>query len=308
MFFTVCARRRMIRLASVRWRGRKRGEAEGHAGRSSHTGYCHGRRTSLIVITGATATGGTALSDRAGRVDRRGLAGQQDDLSGLAPGVPPAWTSARAERPPPPQNSTRNRMHALDLVETDQPFQRSPTSCASRRRSFAGIAARDGVANLSQAEPGLSAGPWRTASMPTRCPATPTSARTIQSKDLSTPTGSRRSSHASIHSRRAFAAVHRPARPAARRSRPQDDQVPGSMPRASPAPWVHGPRRMRFGLSVEPTEHRRRMDDRTRAQFDAGHVEEAEARCGPGSTVSLRPFFVHRLPAKAFQAVHRRRT
>ena len=233
----------------------------------------------LVVLAGATATGKTALGIAlAETLIGRGRAAvvisadSRQVYRGLDIGTAKVTAAERARVP-----------HAgLDLVDADRPFSVADFA-AHARTVLAEIAGVDGVAQLVGGT-----GLYLRAV-----------ARGIDTAALPSDTAVRARMEAALAADGLDAAVARLRAMAPSRAAAIDLRNPRRVVRdleiaelvgdaALPAPVGYASSATWLGLRLDPTEHRRRIAIRARAQFDAGLIEEARA---------LRERFDPELPA-----------
>ncbi len=217
-----------------------------------------------MVICGATATGKTALSLAvAGRIEGAEIisADSRQVYRGMDIGTAKVGAAERALAP----------HHGLDLVEPDQPFTAADYQHAADD-ALRGIAQRNGVAVLVGGtglylravargfpldETGFDAAA-RTA-LDQRLAGEGLHALVTELRSRAPDTATRIDT---ANPRRVVRALERVA---------ALGDVPPPAPRGYPAPSVW------IGLKIDAAEHARRIDERARAQFNGGLLEEAAA-------------------------------
>jgi tRNA dimethylallyltransferase len=230
----------------------------------------------LVVIAGATATGKTALAiDLAealiveGRPAEIISADSRQVYRGLDIGTAKVSAADRARVP----------HHGLDLVEPDEPFSVADY-VGHARAALEAIAGRGGTAILAGGT-GLYLRAIARGLDTSALPSDPTVRARLQA-DLAAD------GVAALAARLARLAPYLAANIDLRNGRRVvraleiaeirgDGPLPPTRGYAGPLAWV--------GLTLDPAEHRRRIAERARAQFDAGLIDEAaalRARFDPG--------------------------
>jgi tRNA dimethylallyltransferase len=222
----------------------------------------------LLVIAGATATGKTGLSIRLAEALRaEGIpaeivsADSRQVFRGLDIGTAKASQAEQARVP----------HHGLDLVDPDRPFSVADF-VAHADAALTGIAARHGLAILVGGT-GLYLRAVARGLDTAALPSDPVIRARLE-HDLQTD------GLASLVARLGAIAPHAATRIDLKNPRRVvraleiaeirgDAPLPVPRGYAGPVAWL--------GLTVEATEHRRRIEERARAQFDGGLVEEARA-------------------------------
>jgi tRNA dimethylallyltransferase len=231
----------------------------------------------LLVVAGATATGKTGLAiDVAEALAGEGIraevisADSRQVYRGLDIGTAKATTAERRGIP----------HHGLDLVEPDQPFTVADFATHARE-ALAAIAARGGIAILAGGT-GLYLRAVARGLPTEQLPADPAVRARLEAEFLAVGLEPLVERLRAVAPQRAAAVDTANPRRVVRAL--EIATVAGGEPELPEPRGYDGPSAW-IGLAVEPADHRARIERRSRAQFDAGLIEEARAlreRFDPG--------------------------